>query len=407
MELAIHTGKPHFEITQHVGGPIVEPETAARFHRLSDEAFGRNYLTNNGPLLRTLEEEVAARHRVAHAVVVNNATIAQMILLKAMGLDRGEAVVSANTFVATPHSCLWQGMKVRFADIDPVTLAMSAADFERKITPDTTAVIPTHVFGVFADMPAIKTIADRRGIHVLADAAHAFDCDRAGIMAGGFGAPEFISFHATKFFSTLEGGAIVTNDDELARELRALRDFGHDRPGETGMLGINAKVSEIHAAFGLASLPALEERRALLETIRQTYIDELSGVSGVRIHPIGADGRNNFRYFALFVEEGFGLPRDVVLEVLKRENIAIQLYFYPGCQRLGYYRRTCPEMVEGLPEADRALGSILCLPTSFVHAEPIASARAIAAVIRTAQRRSGEVMDWWRAMHDSQFTIHN
>ncbi|MCL2001506.1 MAG: DegT/DnrJ/EryC1/StrS family aminotransferase, partial [Planctomycetes bacterium] len=320
MNLAVFTGKPFFAAPQHVGGPIVEPETRERFHRLADEAFDRNWLTNSGPLSLRLEKEVAARHGVAEAVFVGNATLAQEILMRGMGLTSGEALVSANTFVATAHVCEALGVKPVFCDIDPVTLNMDPVNCERKITPDTKVIIPTHVFGVFSDMPALKKVAVRHGIKLIADAAHAFDCDREGVAAGGFGVPEFISFHATKFFSTLEGGAILTNDGALAERMREIRNFGFDRPDDAGKLGANAKGSEISAAFGLASLDALPGRHRLLKEIRDIYLDGLADIPGLRAHQVDMFGQNNYRYFAVFVDAGFGLSRDALLGALRCEN---------------------------------------------------------------------------------------
>ncbi len=398
MELCIHSGTPLFATPQYVGSPIVEDETQARFHRLIDDVFARNYFTNNGPLLQRLEEEVAKRHKVRHAVIVSNATLAQVLVLRAMKLNQGEAIVAGNTFVATPHGCAWEGMRIRYADLQPETLNMDPDDVERKIGPETKAIIPTHIFGVFADMKRLRDIANRHDVALLADAAHCFDCDQAGVMAGGFGVAEWISFHATKFFSTVEGGAIVTNDDALARELKLLRDFGRIAPGPYSALGLNCKESEIHAAFGLASLPVLEERRQLLGQVRQAYMDVLDGIPGIRVHPVGATGRNNYRYFALLVGPEFGVPRDVLAEVLKRENMILQEYFYPGCQRLEYYRRLDPAMAESLPVTDAMLESILCLPTAFRTVDPIASAKAVAGLVEAVHLKADKVLAWWHSI---------
>lgn len=392
MELALFTGKPNFAVRQHVGGPIVEPETRERFHWLADAAFDRNFLTNDGPLARRLEEEVAARHGVAEAVFVANATLAQLILLKALGLDSGEVVVPANTFIATAHACEWQGMTPVFAELDPATLNLDPADFRRKITDRTRAVIPTHVFGVLADMPAITGIAAERGIAVLADAAHAFDCDRGGTPPGHFGVPEFLSFHATKFFSTFEGGAILSMDGGLARTLRELRNFGYTAPFTAGGLGLNLKSTEIAAAFGLASLPALEERRRRLAEVRDIYLDELAPAPGLRLHRLDAGGRNNYRYFALFVdEERCGIGRDALAEVLRLDNVLTRLYFHPGCHRAEYYSRRYPEMADSLPETDATLARILCLPTSFVGVDHRDGAKKVARILVEACGRSEAV----------------
>lgn len=394
--LAVLGANALFAVPQHVGGPIVEPETRKRFHKLADSAFDRNYLTNNGPLATRLEEEVARRHRCRDAVFAANATLAQMILLKALGLDSGEALVSANTFVATAHACLWSGVTPVFCDIDPETLNIDPRDAERRITSKTKAVIPTHVFGVLADMDALAALCRRRNLTLLADAAHAFDCTRGSAFPGGFGAPEFLSFHATKYFSSLEGGAILTNDAALAVELRAIRNFGFNRPGDAGLLGMNAKGSEIAAAFGLASLPALEARRRRLKRIHDIYAKELSPLPGLRIHAVDAAGRNNYRYFSLFVEEDFGLERDVVRQILRQENIMVRRYFYPGCHRMTFYREENKKRKnEKLPNTDKALGTILSLPTSFVEIDAGKSAKAIATLFKKMLDHKTELKTWW------------
>ncbi|MDR1520193.1 MAG: DegT/DnrJ/EryC1/StrS family aminotransferase [Planctomycetota bacterium] len=390
MDLAVFSGSPFFAVPQHVGGPVVEPEVREGFHRLADAAFGRNQLTNSGPLAARLEEEVAVRHRVGDAVLVANATLAQMLLLRALGLTSGEALLSANTFVSTAHACEWLGMRPIFCDIDPDTLNLSPVDCERKITAAARAIIPTHVFGVMADMPVLADMAARRGVRLLADAAHAFDCDFGGVPPGGFGAPEFISFHATKYFSSLEGGVILTGDPALADELRILRNFGFSRPFDACGCGINAKMSEISAAFALASLPFLDRRRRGLGEVHAAYRRELADVPGLRIHPVDRLGRNNYRYFALFVDESaFGLSRDGLLEALRLENVLARHYFYPGCHRMGYYQDRLPR--PELPATDRALAAIMALPTSFVGLEPVAAAKSIAGLIQAIHERAGEV----------------
>lgn len=399
--LAALGGDRLFTTAQHVGGPVVEPETRARFHKLADSAFDRNYLTNTGPLTIRLEEEIARRHKCADAVFVSNATIAQTLVLKAMGITRGEALVSANTFIATPNACQWTGVKPVFCDIDPVTLNLDPKDAARRITSKTRAIIPTHVFGVIADMDALQALCRKHALTLIADAAHAFDCARttpAGeVFPGGFGAPEFLSFHATKYFSSIEGGAILTRDAALAAELRSLRNFGFNRPGDAGLLGINAKGSEIAAAFGLASLPALTARRRRFKAIHDIYRKELAGIPGLRIHDVDAGGQNNYRYFSLFVEKDFPLARDAAWQILRQENIMVRRYFYPGCHRMTLYRERekLEKKQSTLPATDKALGSILSLPTSFVDVDPKKAATAIARLFVTMADRAEEIKVWW------------
>lgn len=374
MNLAVFGGKPYFSTPQHVGGPIVEPDTRKRYHEYADQAFKRNFLTNGGPLAEELEKEVARIHGVEEAVLIANGFLAQQVLLLCMNLGHGEAIVPANTFIATAHACELGGLTPVFCDLDPVSLNMNPAAAEKLITDKTKLIVPVHIFGVLADMPAFASICEKHGIALLADAAQAFDCDRHGVRPGGFGVPEFLSFHATKYFSTIEGGAILTNDAELAQKARSLRNFGFFGPNDAEFLGLNAKMSEMSAAFGLASLPALPSRRENLHRVRSIYKEKLQGMPGVRVHELELEGRNNYRYFAIFIEEPFPLTRDEVDHVLRLENILPRSYFSPGCHNMGYYRHRQTGL---LPETDRVLESIICLPTSFVDAGPEDSANAI------------------------------
>lgn len=400
MDLAVFGAAPRFEKPQPVGFPLVEPETERRFHRLVDEAFRRNYLTNDGPLVRRLEEEVAARHGSAHAIFMGNATLAQLMLMKALGLESGSVLVSANTFISTAHVCEWSGLLPIFADLDPGTLNLDPAEIIRLAGPDAKAVIPTHIFGVMADMPGIVRLARERGLRVIVDAAHAFDCDREGVRPGGFGVPEFLSFHATKFFSTFEGGAVLTDDDGLARAMRDLRNFGFAGVDDVRALGINAKGSEMSAAFGLASLPALAGRRERLRAVYEAYNRELAGIPGLRTHRLDRFGTNNHRYYAVFVEAGFGASRDAAVDAMWRDNVLVRRYFYPGCHRMRYYRERGIYRDVRLPATDRALGSIIALPTSFDGVDWTEGVGGVVELLKTIHERGGEVERRYRETNE-------
>lgn len=402
MGLAILSGKPYFSISQHVGGPIVEEETRKRFHEFADQAFARNFLTNSGPLAERLEREVAELHGVSDAVLVANGFLAQLVLMQCMELGEGEAIVPANTFVATAHACETYGLNVVFCEMDAKTLNIDAEAAERLITDRTRLIVPTHVFGVFSDMPRLREICDKHGIALLADAAHAFDCDLGGVRAGGFGASEFLSFHATKYFSSIEGGAIVTNDSELAKRARSVRNFGFSAPNNAELLGINAKMSEMSAAYGLASLPALDGRREKLLTVRNAYLKVLTGVPGLRIHQVDAWGRNNYRYFAIFIEDDFPLTRDEAEWVLRAENILPRSYFSPGCHGMGYYRKRGNWE---LPITDEALGRILCLPTSFVGVDWEESAYGVANMFCEMAEKVDEIREAFDAENEFMDSI--
>lgn len=395
MELAALGGKPAFIAPLYVGSPIVESETRALFHKLIDQAFDRNYLTNDGPFARKLEEEIAQRHRVKHALLVCNATLAQQILLRAMGLHDGEALVSANTFIATAHACEWQGVKPVFCDLEWDSLGLDPDDAAGRITEKTRAIIPTHLFGNMVDMPRLVELARKRGLKMLVDAAHAFDCDLNGTPPGGFGVPEFFSFHATKYFSTMEGGAIVTDDDALASELKSLRNFGFAGVDRVTGMGTNTKISEVSAAFGVASLPVLEKRREMLRESYDAYREQFSKLPGWRMQELGKRGRNNYRYSVFFVDAGkFGLERDVVYQALRRENVIARRYFYPGCHRMPYYLeqrgRVC------LPRTDQCVDSVICLPNGM--ADPRGVVSKLFETVSSMHENAGRLRDWFRGL---------
>ncbi|MDR3210416.1 MAG: aminotransferase class I/II-fold pyridoxal phosphate-dependent enzyme [Planctomycetota bacterium] len=395
MELAIFGGKPVFSETQPVGLPLVENDTIERYHRLLDKVFQVNFLTNDGPLLRRLEEALSERFRVKQAVVVTNATLAQMLIMRAEGINSGRVIIPTNTFISTAHVCEWVGAVPVFADIDPLTLNLDPLEIRRLAVPDLVAVMPTHVFGVMANLPTIIEEAKKLKLRVICDAAHAFDCDAGGSGPGGCGVPEFLSFHATKFFSTFEGGAILTNDPDLAREMRELRNFGFAGIDDVSALGINAKMTEAAAAFGLASLPALEARRERLRLVHAAYQQSLAGIQGVRLHDF-SQGKNNHRYFPIFIEDSFGASRDAVCQALWQENILVRRYFYPGCHRMRYYARKTPGGPIPLPQADKVLGKILCLPTSFAELPDLEGVKRLSDCLARLQKAAPAVEKYWR-----------
>jgi dTDP-4-amino-4,6-dideoxygalactose transaminase len=393
VELAIFSGTPRFPNPVHVGAPAVEPAVRQRFHALMDEAFDRNHLTNDGPFVRRLEEEIARLHDVRHCVALANATLAQILLLKAMGLESGEVIVPSFTFVATAHACLWQGLRPVFADVEPETLTLDPADCARRVTSRTVGLVATHIFGNLADTEALARFSHTRGIFPAFDAAHAFDCDRGGVRPGGFDAPEFLSFHATKAFGTFEGGAVLTRDGALAERLRHLRNFGFRGFDDVTWLGINAKMCEAAAAMGLASLPDFPARRERFAAAHAGYAATFAGVPGLRILPVGTRGRTNYRYFAMFVEEAeFGLSRDALYEALWRENVLARRYFHPGCHRMAFYRERNAPPSPPLAVTEAACERILCLPTGMD--DPEVSARQIGELVHVIRDQAPRVRAW-------------
>ena len=253
--LAILGGAPTFREPLHVGRPNLGDRN--RFLERAGEIFDRNRLTNDGPMVREFEERIRKIADVKHCVAMCNATIAMEIALRALEL-RGEVIVPAYTFIATAHALQWQEITPVFADVEPATHNMDPQSIERLLTPRTTGIIGVHVWGRPCDTEAIEAIAQKHHLKVMYDAAHAFGCSHQGRMIGGFGECEVFSFHATKFINSFEGGAVMTNNDDLAAKLRLMRNFGFAGYDKVIYAGTNGKMTEICAAMGLTSLESMQ-----------------------------------------------------------------------------------------------------------------------------------------------------
>jgi len=392
LSLAIFNNHPTFPEPLHVGYPLVEPGLKEHFHEELESMFGRNWFTNDGPLVRRLEEEIGKRHGVEHCIAVNNATLGLLLVLRAMEL-KGEVILPAFTFVATAHAVWWQGLRPVFCDIEPSGLMIDPAKISQLVSPNTTALIGVHLFGNVCDVNELERIAADKKLRLVFDSAHAFECGFNESMIGEFGDAEVLSFHATKFFSTGEGGAILTNNNQLATRLRLLRNFGFKNYDEVGFLGLNAKMAETAAALGIASFPYLEDRRTRLAKIRDLYIQYLGDIPGVSIVPSGLDGKSNFHYFVILIDDKlFRINRNILYQVLWKENIQARRYFYPGCHHMEPYA-SCQDIARNaLPVTDRICGQVLCLPTNL--SQPEGMVRAIAGVISEAHERGEEIKAW-------------
>lgn len=392
MKLAIETDIPAFKEPLHVGFPHTEAGIQEGFFHLMEKVFARAYLTNDGPFLRDLEEKIGHIHGVKHCVAVCNGTIGQMILLEALGIE-GEVILPAFTFISTAHAVHWQKLRPVFCDISKDTLTIDVASAERSITSKTSAILGVHLFGNVCDVEGLTQLKQTYGIKLIFDAAHAFRCSLGDNYIGGFGEAEFFSFHATKFFSTFEGGAILTNDSCLAEKLKLLRNFGFQNIDLVGSLGINAKMSEPSAAMGLASLQVIEDRKKRLKKNYQLYREILSNIPGIHTVPIGQNGKSNYHYVVILIDkEDYGVSRDILYEVLWRENIFARRYFYPGCHRMEPYNTLWPNASERLPVTEDVIQRILCLPSNI--AEPEADIATICDIIRCVYERADEVLKW-------------
>ncbi|MBN1866090.1 DegT/DnrJ/EryC1/StrS family aminotransferase [Candidatus Sumerlaeota bacterium] len=387
-------GPPAFDRPLCVGAPRVEAETRALYYRLMDDAFDRAYLTNDGPHVREFERRIGELHQVEYCAAICNATIAQIILLKALRLC-GEVILPSFTFVATAHAVLWENLTPVFCDIDEETCMADPKHVESLITSRTCAIIGAHLFGNVCDAPALEAIAHRLGLALLFDAAHAFGCSLGDRTVGGFGKAEFLSFHATKFFGTFEGGAILTNDSEIHRHSRMLRNFGFRTYDDVGFLGINGKMSESSAAMGLASLPRVSERIERNRITYEAYRRRLGAIPGISVLPVGQQGRSNYQYFVAFVDsEAFGLSRDVLVDALWRENILARKYFYPGCHKMDFYCNRFREAMPSLPVTDSVGARIVCFPMNLEF--PERDTERIAEVVSNVKDHAREMVEWNR-----------
>ena len=359
-DLAIHGAAPAFEQQLHVGRPNIGDRNA--FMQYAADIFDRRWLSNNGPLVQELEDKVARHLGVKHCVAMCNGTIALEIAIRALGLE-GEVIVPSYTFVATAHALQWQGITPVFADIDPATHNLSPAAVRRMITPRTTGIIGVHLWGRAAPVAELQQIADEHGLKLMFDAAHAFSCSSGGKMIGSFGACEVLSFHATKFVNTFEGGAVVTNDDGLAATMRLMRNFGFEGLDQVSHPGTNGKMIEIAAAMGLANLPKLDEVIAANRRNYQAYAAALDGIPGLSLLRYDENERNNYQYVVLEVAEDCPASRDRLVEALRAENIMARRYFWPGCHRMEPYRSLFPHAGLVLPATEAVANRVIVLPT--------------------------------------------
>ena len=362
--LAIFGGSPLFENPLHVGRPNIADREA--FLRRVNEMLDRRWLTNDGPLVREFERRIAEYVGVKHCIAICNATAAIELAARALNLT-GEVIVPAYTFVATAHALQWQGLTPAFADMDPATHNIDPASIERLLTPRTSAIVGVHVWGRACDTEAIEAIARRQGIPVIYDAAHAIGCSHRGRMIGGFGECEIFSFHATKFLNSFEGGAIVTNNDELAEKLRLMRNFGFSGFDRVIHVGINGKMTEVCAAMGLTSLDHIDQLIGRNRSNYECYKRELAGLPGIKLIDYPPDRRNNYQYIVVEVDPAIcPIDRDQIVAALHAENVLARKYFWPGVHRMEPYKSLQPNASLLLPNTERVAPRIIVLPSGEV-----------------------------------------
>lgn len=325
------------------------------------QIWDNKILTNGGPMHQQLEKALCDHLGVKHVALFNNGTNALLTAVQALCVT-GEIITTPYSFVATSHALLWNDIKPVFVDIDPHTLNLDPTKIEAAITPHTTAIMPVHCYGHPCDVEAIQNIADKYNLKVIYDAAHAFGVKDAGGSILRHGDLSVLSFHATKVFNTFEGGAIICPDAETKQRIDYLKNFGIVDEVTVVAPGINGKMSEINAAFGLLQLKHIEHAQARRKEIDQNYRDLLKDVRGIRIVEEAGQSVANYSYFPILVDDGYPLSRDELFQKLKDNQIYARRYFYPLISEFPMYREMPSARHENLPMALKVSERVLCLP---------------------------------------------
>lgn len=324
-----------------------------RFHAYVDQILDSGWLTNRGQCVRELEEKLQDYLGVRNVVLVNNATTGLQVAYKALGLE-GEVITSPFTFIATASSIVWEGLDVVFADIDLETLNLDVKEIERNITDKTTAIVPVHVFGNPCDVESIEALAKKHSLKIIYDAAHAFNVKYKDESILNWGDISILSFHATKLFHTIEGGALIINDDALCEKVRKMINFGFTGPESIECLGINAKMNEFQAAMGLCLLDGMDAVIARRQEIAELYNIKLS--NGDITRSVWMDrSSNNYAYYPIVLKDERITKK--VQKALNKADIFPRRYFYPSLDTLDFISRG-----QHTPVSQNIAGRILCLP---------------------------------------------
>jgi len=344
------------------GLPLARPGVADPARVAADvEVILRSGVLTNGPYVRRFEDATSRYLGVRHCVAVSSCTAGLMLVLRASELS-GDVVVPSFTFAATAHAVRWNGLRPVFADIDARTLTLSPEAVERAIGMHTSAILATHVYGTPCDVEGLHRVAARNGLRLLYDAAHAFGSARRGIRVGGFGDAEVFSLSPTKVVVAAEGGLIATNDDLLAERCRIGRDYGNPGDYDCRFVGLNARMSELHAATALASLEDLDERLEERRRLAAAYTSALANIPGIRIPEVHSGDLSTYKDFTILIDpDEFGVGAAAVAGLLREEGIETRRYYSPPVHEMAAYR-TSADAVDGLPVTKLAAQRALTLP---------------------------------------------
>lgn len=332
------------------------------FHALLKQIWDKKWITNNGSFHKQLEAALAEYLKVPYVSLFTNGTLPLITALQALRIT-GEVITTPYSFVATTHALWWNGIKPVFVDIDPATGNLDPDKIEAAITPKTTAIMPVHVYGKPCDTKRIQEIADRYGLKVIYDAAHAFGVEVDGESILNAGDMSTLSFHATKVFNTIEGGAMVMHDEATKKRIDYLKNFGF--AGETTVVGpgINSKMDEVRAAYGLLNLKQVDAAIEARHQVAVQYRNGLRNVEGISFFDDMPGVKHNYSYFPIFVDsEKYGMTRDELYSKMKSENVLSRRYFYPLISEFSTYRGLESALPENLPNAHKMADSVICLP---------------------------------------------
>ena len=332
------------------------------FNALLKEIWASKWITNNGSFHKQLEKELAAYLKVPYISLFTNGTLPLITALQALRIT-GEVITTPYSFVATTHSLWWNGIKPVFVDIDPATGNMDPEKIEAAITPKTTAIMPVHVYGKPCNTKRIKEIADTYGLKVIYDAAHAFGVEVNGESVLNAGDMSTLSFHATKVYNTVEGGALVMHDVETKKRIDYLKNFGFANEVTVVGPGINSKMDEIRSAYGLLNLRQVDTAIEARHQVAIKYREALRGVEGITFFDDMPGVKHNYSYFPIFVDaEKYGMTRDELYFKMKEQNVLGRRYFYPLISEFSTYRGLESARPDKLPNAHKMANTVICLP---------------------------------------------
>jgi len=333
------------------------------FEKQIEEIWLSKWLTNMGEKHNELEIKLRETLKVQNCSLFNNGTIALLTALKALDLPyNSEIITTPFTFAATPHCIVWNNCKPVFCDIEPNTMTIDVNKIEALITPNTSAILGVHVYGFPCDVFGIDKIAKKYNLKVIYDAAHAFSTEINGIGIGNFGDITMFSFHATKLFNTIEGGALTYNKKELERKIFNLRNFGIKNEEIVEDVGINGKMNEFQAAMGLENLKIYKKEQQKRAEIKIFYDENLSKIKGIKIPKMPDNTTNSYQYYPIIIEDNYKISRDELYDEFKKQNILTRKYFYPACIDYECYKNDLAVKLADLKVVNNLKHKVLCLP---------------------------------------------